>query len=78
MSDLRADLKADLLADLTTPEPPAPEPAPVAPVAEHTEVTPAVSFEVTPLRWSRPRVVSTGLGKAVRVGPLSVGLSLKQ
>lgn len=81
MNDLRADLQADLLADLTpAAAPPAvPEaPAPVPP--ELTEATPALSVQWTPLRWSRPRVVSVrgGLGKAVKLGPLKVELSVKE
>jgi len=78
----RDDLQADLLADLSPkaapPPPPQVEPEPLPP--EPHEATPALSFEVTPLRWSRPRLVraSDGLGKAVRLGPLTVELSVKQ
>ena len=77
----RDDLHADLLADLApkaAPPPPQVEPEPLPP--ELNEATPALSFEVTPLRWSRPRFVraSDGLGKAVRLGPLTVELSVKQ
>jgi hypothetical protein len=80
----RDDLQADLLADLSPqaapapPPPPEPEPLPVPP-APH-DATPALSMELTPLRWSRPRFVraSDGLGKAIRLGPLTVELSVKQ
>jgi hypothetical protein len=81
--DLRLDLQADLLADLAAPaaeEPvlPAVEPAPAPP--DLTEATPAISFALTPLKWSRPRVTSVrgGLGKAVSVGPWKVELSVKE
>jgi hypothetical protein len=49
------------------------------PPAPH-DATPALSMELTPLRWSRPRFVraSDGLGKALRLGPLTVELSVKQ
>lgn len=77
----RTDLHADLLADLTPrlDEEPAspPEPTPVPP--ELTDVTPTLSLGISPLRWSRPRVVrsSDGVGKAFRVGPLTVELAVK-
>lgn len=77
----REDLRADLLADLTPhvgSEPTRPaEPEPLPP--ELHEGTPTVSLEWTPLRWSRPRVVrpSDGVGKALRLGPLRVELSVK-
>jgi hypothetical protein len=79
-SDLRADLKADVLADLAPAEVEAPVvvPEPVPVPADRTEVTPVVSMQVTPMRWSRPRVVTVnGTGKAVRVGPLSFELNVK-
>ena len=78
----RDDLHADLLADLAprqVDEPPAPvEPEPLPP--ELHESTPALSFELTPLRWSRPRVVrsSDGVGRAFRVGPLRLELAVKE
>ena len=78
----RDDLKADLLADLAprvdaTP-PPVEEPVPVP--AELHDVTPAVSVHWTPLRWSRPKVVrsSDGAGKALRLGPVQVELTVKE
>ena len=79
--DLRADLQADLLSDLAGPAEevaPAPEPAAVPP--ELTDATPSLSFQWTPLRWSRPKVtkVRGGLGKTVAVGPLKVELSVKE
>ena len=79
MSNLRADLKADVLADLAptcaAPSRRGAEPAPVPPSAR--EVTPVVSMQLTPMRWSRPRVVTVGSGKAVRLGPLSLELNVK-
>jgi hypothetical protein len=82
MNDLRADLQADLLADLTTrtEEPPTPAVEPAALPPEHPDATPALSVQWTPLRWSRPRVVtaSGGVGKAVRLGPLTVELAAKE
>jgi len=81
MKDLRSELRADLLADLT---PPVAEPAPTPAVPplppELTEATPALSVQWTPLRWSRPRVVraQTGAGKALKLGPLKLELSLKE
>lgn len=77
MPNLRDDLKADLLADLT-PAPAAPpvvEPTPVP--AEPVDGTPVLSLQVTPLRWSRPKVVTVGAGKAIRLGPVSVELNVK-
>ena len=78
-TDPRTDLRADLLADLVVPEPapPAEEPAPPAP---RPTVTPAVSLQWTPLRWSRPRVMraTTGPGRALRLGPLSVELAVTE
>lgn len=76
------DLTADLLADLaprTDPvPPPVEEPALLPPELE--DVTPAVSVHWTPLRWSLPRVVrsSDGAGKAIRLGPLQVELTVKE
>ena len=77
MSNLRDDLKADLLADLAPPEPEpvAIEPEPVP--AEPLDQTPVVSVQLTPMRWSRLKVVSVGAGKAVRIGPISVELNVK-
>jgi hypothetical protein len=80
----RDDLQADLLADLAAKEleptsaPVAPEPAVLPP--DIPDVTPAISVDVTPLRWSRPRFVrsSDGLGKALRVGPVTVQLTAKE
>jgi hypothetical protein len=81
--DLRSDLQADLLADLAgpleeTPPPPAVEPVAVPP--ELSDATPALTFQWTPLRWSRPKVVKVrgGLGKTLAVGPLKVELSVKE
>jgi hypothetical protein len=81
--DLRSDLQADLLVDLAGPvvdEPlaPAVEPAPAPP--DLTEATPALSFALTPLKWSRPRITTVrgGLGKGLRLGPVKVELSVKE
>jgi len=77
MSNLRDDLKADLLADLApaAAEPQVVEP-PVVP-AEPAEGTPVLSLQLTPMRWSRLKVVSVGAGKAVRLGPVSLELNVK-
>jgi hypothetical protein len=77
MSNLRDDLKADLLHDLTpaAAEPAAVEPEPVP--ADPVDGTPVLSFQVTPLRWSRLKVVTVGAGKAVRMGPVTVELNVK-
>lgn len=79
--DARTDLQTDLLADLRVPPPeraPTVEPAAVPPPPN--DLTPTVSVHWTPLRWSRPRVVraAIGPGKAVKVGPLKVELSVKK
>jgi hypothetical protein len=81
--DLKADLQADLLIDLATPvavrpAPPEVEPAPLPP--ELSDTTPALSMRWTPLRWSRPRIASVrdGMGKAVKLGPLTIELSVKE
>ena len=78
----RDDLHADLLADLAPrveAEPSAPvEPEPLPP--EVHDVTPTLSLGLSPLRWTRPRVMraSDGVGKAFRVGPLKLELSVKE
>ena len=81
VSGLQADLQADLLADLAAPvatEQPAatPEPAPLPP--ELGNATPSLSFQWTPLRWARPHVgrPAAGPGKALRLGPLTIELSV--
>ena len=76
-SDLRADLKADLLADLApaVTDPPAVEPEVVP--ADPVDGTPVLSLQVTPLRWSRLKVVTVGAGKAVRLGPMTLELNVK-
>lgn len=80
MTDLRADLQADLLADLVPKDEPVAtvEPEPLPP--ELIDSTPALSVHWTPLRWSRPRVVKAkdGSGKALKVGPLKLELSVKE
>ncbi len=77
MSTLRNDLKADVLADLAPAQVEAPVVTPEVVPADRTSVTPVVSMQLTPMRWSRPRVVTVGTGKAVRLGPLSVELNVK-
>ena len=75
------NLQADLLADLAPPavEQPTPSVEPVPLPPELKDTTPALSVQWTPLRWSRPRVVKAhdGVGKAVRLGPLKVELSVR-
>jgi hypothetical protein len=77
----RDDLHADLLAEFAprvVEAPPAPvEPEPLPP--ELRDVTPTLSLDFSPLRWSRPRVVraSDGVGRALRLGPIKVELSVK-
>ncbi len=77
----RDDLHADLLADLAPrvdDDPATPvEPEPLPP--ESLDVTPTLSLGLSPLRWSRPRIVraSDGVGKALRVGPLKVELTVQ-
>lgn len=75
--DLHADLLADLAPKAEVPPPAPTEPEPLPP--ELNDVTPTLSLDFSPLRWSRPRVVraSDGVGKALRVGPLRVELSVK-
>lgn len=76
------DLAADLLADLSAE----PETGPAVPVTEPlaapralADLTPAVSLQWTPLRWARPHVghAKGGTGKALRVGPLTVEIAVK-
>ncbi len=81
--DLKSDLQADLLVDLAGPvvehQPAlAVEPASLPP--ELSDATPSLSLAWTPLRWSRPKLVSVrgGLGRAVKVGPLRVELAVKE
>jgi hypothetical protein len=73
------DLTADLLADLAGP--PVAAAQPVVPVAapERSGVTPVLSATVTPLRWSRPRVVRAqqGAGRGVRLGPLLLEVAVR-
>ena len=77
--DLQADLLADLAAKELEPTPTAaPDPAPLPP--DLPDVTPALSVDVTPLRWSRPRFARSadGLGKALKIGPVTVQLTAKE
>ena len=80
--DLKADLQADLLADLAPAEVEPPPAAVVEPALppQLTDSTPALSVQWTPLRWSRPKVVKAkgGVGKAVKLGPLKLELSVKE
>jgi len=73
----------DLLADLTTeaaarPAAP-PTPPPAMPAAGAARLTPAFDMTVTPLRWALPSIgpVPTGVGLALRVGPLQVSAALR-
>jgi hypothetical protein len=78
MNDLRADLLADLAPPVREPAAPVAEPAPLPQAL--TDVTPAVNLQWTPLRWSRPRVVRAvgGTGKALRLGPLTLEVAVKE
>lgn len=80
---MSSDLHADLLADLTpaetaSPAAGAPEPAPLPQAL--SDVTPAVTLQWTPLRWSRPKVVTAagGTGKALRLGPLTLEIAVRE
>ena len=75
-SDLRADLLADLAAQPDRPDPArASAPIPPDPVAS----TPVLTATLTPLRWSRLRLVRAerGAGRAVEVGPLRLEVSVR-
>lgn len=74
--DLHADLMADLAPRVEHEPPVPPEPAPLPP--EPHDATPALSVQWTPLRWSRPKVVraSDGMGKALKLGPLKLELTV--
>lgn len=78
MNDLKADLLADLAPVVEEPSAPAVEPAPLPQAL--TDVTPALNLQWTPLRWSRPRVVRAvgGTGKALRLGPLTLEVAVKE
>ena len=77
-SDLQADLLADLAPLHTAPTIDVSEPAPLPHAL--TDVTPTVNLQWTPLRWSRPKVVRAvgGTGKALRLGPLTLEVSVKE
>ena len=77
MTKLRDDLKADLLSDLAPPVVEAPAAEPPAVPAEPIDGTPVLSLQLTPMRWSRLKVVTVGAGKAVRLGPVSLELNVK-
>jgi hypothetical protein len=73
----KSDLQSDLLADLqgaanARPLPASPPPVQAIAAGVLPRPTPAIDVRVTPLRWSWPRVT----GRALRVGPLQVSLSL--
>ena len=86
----KTDLQSDLLADLQVavnarPLPTAAVPAGPPPLdLPQGELlrppTPSMDLRVTPLRWSRPGLVSPdpalGLGLGVRVGPVQISLTL--
>jgi hypothetical protein len=73
----------DLLADLqgaVSARPAAPPTSPgLVPSGEAARLTPAVDVAVTPLRWRLPsfRPAAGGLGIAVRLGPLTVTVSVR-
>lgn len=74
------DLRADLLADLAA-SPDQPESAPASPRVPPDPVatTPVLTATLTPLHWSRPRLVRAerGAGRAVEVGPLRLEVSVR-
>ena len=84
----KTDLQSDLLADLRVaanarPLPtdavrPGPPPLPVSQGEPLRPPTPSFDMRVTPLRWTRPGLVSpdAGLGLGLRLGPLQVSLTL--
>ncbi|MDT7539618.1 MAG: hypothetical protein QOI82_3203 [Actinomycetota bacterium] len=83
----KTDLQSDLLADLriaadarplpTDAVPRTPPPLPV-PEGELRPPTPSLDVRLTPLRWTRPGLVTpaVGLGLGLRIGPLQVSLAL--
>ncbi|HWG93340.1 MAG TPA: hypothetical protein VNU66_03830 [Mycobacteriales bacterium] len=74
----RDDLLADLQGEVgARPAAPATPPPSVPTGAQR--LTPTFALSVTPLRWQVPSVgpVPTGLGVAVRVGPLQVSLGIR-
>jgi hypothetical protein len=85
-TDLRSDLLADLQVEANArPLPTAtatvgPSPLTVPSDEKLRPPTPSLDLRVTPLRWSRPGLVSPdpglGLGLGVRVGPVQVSLTL--
>jgi hypothetical protein len=73
----KSDLQSDLLAELQGAA--KARPLPAAPPTVHAiapgvlpRPTPAIEVRVTPLRWSWPRLS----GRALRLGPVQVSLSL--
>jgi hypothetical protein len=84
-TDLRSDLLADLQVEanarpLPTGSAPTAPPSLNVPPGELRPPTPSFDVRVTPLRWTRPGLVSPdpglGLGLGVRVGPVQVSLTL--
>ena len=74
--DLLADLQDEVAARPAAPE--TPPPARQVPTGQRA-LTPTLAFSVTPLRWALPSVgpSPTGVGVAVRVGPVQVSAGLR-
>jgi hypothetical protein len=85
----KTDLQSDLLADLRVAANARPLPTDAAPPSPPLNAprgellrppTPSLDVRVTPLRWTRPGLVSPdpalGLGLGLRIGPLQVSLTL--
>ncbi len=74
----RDDLLADLQGERSA-RPAAPPVPPLTPQPSSDATTPALDVSVTPLKWSLPRVgpASTGMGLAVKVGPVQVSLGVR-
>jgi hypothetical protein len=76
----RDDLLADLRGEVgSRPAAPAVPHPPAAVPTGAQRLTPTFAMSVTPLRWQVPSVgpVPTGIGVAVRVGPLQVSLGIR-
>ncbi len=74
----RDDLLADLQGERTA-RPAAPPVPPLVPHPSSDATTLALDVSVTPLKWSLPQVgpASTGMGLAVKIGPVQVSLGVR-
>jgi hypothetical protein len=86
----KIDLQSDLLADLkvaanarplpTDSIPHVPPPLPLQQGEPLRPPTPSLDMRFTPLRWTRPGLISPdptlGLGLGLRIGPVQVSLTL--